>query len=291
MAQLLSQRYKRYVGHDGRIQRETVLNPLVLITSLFIVLMSLALVYPKESLTQRLFQANIQDALTLAYVENLIRFEPNNMALRLLYLKEKLPGSTWNQLIELAQPILLHGDLGHKKEVIMLLLTKLETLSEPQVTKQAEMLLLLRLALSFTWQISDYEKLIQLSLSAHNIDLTQQLLVRWLQQQPDNPVELLESVAKYALAQGHYQLSAQLFFDLRYMSDDVEYQAYALIQGISILLAGNMQKQAMMAAKEHSGELIQNLTVLRYLIYAAQAAGDTKVASEYARLLVGLSRE
>lgn len=291
MALLLSQRYKRYVGHDGRIKRETTLNTLVLVTSFLMVVTSLLLVYPRENLTQRLFQANIQDLLTLVYVENLMRFEPNNASLKLLYLKTKLAKLTWDQLQELAQSIWVYGSLEQQQEVVMLLLVKLESLPNALVTKQAEVWRLLQLALSFTWQMRDYEKLIQVSLFANNAELTQQLLDRWLEQRPDNPIELLEAVAKYALAQGNYQFSAQLYFDARYASDDAQYQAYALIQGISILLAGNMQKEALIAAKEHVGELIQDLTVLRYLIYTAQAAGDVRLASVYSRRLVGLSRE
>lgn len=291
MAALLSQRYKRYVGHDGRIKRDEAFNGMALVVALVAVMMSLVLVYPKESLLKRVFQANIQDSLTQVYVENLIRFDPSNWSLKLIYIKTIEPKLTWSQLFDLTKPILAQGDEQQQKEAIQLLLSKLSRSADSDVDHASQLWPILALALSLSWTAADYQQLIELSLILNNDDITKQLISRLVQQQPDQLTDILKELAATALARGHYFISAQLLFQLRQLDEQVELQREALMQGLAILMAGNLHAQALVALNEQVGALENDVVVLRYLIYVAQASGNPKLAASYAKRLVGLTHE
>ncbi len=98
-------------------------------------------------------------------------------------------------------------------------------------------------------------------------------------------------MAATALARGHYFISAQLLFQVRQLDEQVELQREALMQGLAILMAGNLHAQALVALNEQVGALENDVVVLRYLIYVAQASGNPKLAASYAKRLVGLTHE
>jgi len=95
-----------------------------------------------------------------------------------------------------------------------------------------------------------------------------------------------EQAAALAMQQGDYLMSSDLFFRAENRSRNFKDKKNAFLSAMRTLQASNNLDQALT-----QGELqIQNLTsdseVLLFMVKLARAAGQTKVAEKYARLLV-----
>ncbi|MCI4410874.1 MAG: hypothetical protein JHC38_04285 [Thiotrichales bacterium] len=289
MPDMLPPRSRRYVGHDGRIPRELTLSPITLIFGLVLLLGVLVLVFPKESLLTRIFQADLNDSLTRTYLENLVRLEPNNVALKGLYLKSRLPYLSWQQLVEETTPIIEHGSHEEKQLIVPILLKKLaQEQNKSQTLLQTQRRLLL-FAFEPGWQADTLEAMLTQALALHEQEIAQRIIPIWLNAQPTNPTVFLEKEAKQALGLGYYQQSAMLYFQIQAISHDQNQQKSAFMQAIAILVAGGFHQEALTAIDAHVGNLLTDEDVLRYLIKVAQAAGQPKRASLYARLLLNMS--
>nr|MCH9742055.1 hypothetical protein [Pseudomonadota bacterium] len=120
-------------------------------------------------------------------------------------------------------------------------------------------------------------------------EIAQRIIPIWLNAQPINPIVFLEEAAKQALGLGYYQQSAMLYFQIQAIANTLDQQKSAFMQAIAILVAGGFHQEALTAIDAHVGNLLTDEDVLRYLIKVAQAAGQPKRASLYARLLLNMS--
>lgn len=286
MPNMLPPRSRRYVGHDGRIPREQALSPITLIFGLVLLLGVLLIVFPKDSLLTRIFQANLNDALTRSYLENLVRVEPNNTALKGLYLKSRLPYLSWQQLVDETAPIIEHGTHEEKQLIVPILLKKLaQEQNKSQTLLQVQRRLLL-FAFEPGWHVETLEAMLTQALALHEKEIAQRIIPIWLHEQPTDPTVFLENQAKQALGLGDYQESAMLYFQIQSISNTLAQRKLAFMQAISILISGGLHQDALAEIDNHLGELDTDEEVLRYLINVAQAAGQPKRAAHYARLLL-----
>jgi len=88
------------------------------------------------------------------------------------------------------------------------------------------------------------------------------------------------------LGQGRHALAASYYLQARERADSLD-QARRLFQkGIQTYMQASLFAQAMQAAQQHLGDLVNDLPTLRYLARTALAAGQPTLATSYARQLV-----
>jgi hypothetical protein len=71
-----------------------------------LVLIPLAMMFPKQELLRQASQQRLGDPLTISYLTNLLRTEPNNLELRLLLAEHKIYLGELDGVAELVQPAL-----------------------------------------------------------------------------------------------------------------------------------------------------------------------------------------
>jgi hypothetical protein len=283
---MLPPRSKRYVGHDGRIPREQTLSFLELSVGLTILIALLILVFPRDGILQRVFQENVNDPLTVAYVINLLKIDPDNPQLKGLYFKQRLTVLSWQQLRDETQQLLVSGSKEERHMVASLLLAKIG--QESNKTEEMQQLVrhLIAMGLEDGWQEKDLQLMIEQALVLSETEMAHKMLINWWQATPTAPWQWLDGLAAFELGQGRYAQSALISLVSRQFSDEPAAQKRYFIQGIKTLIAGGLYQDAMDAADFYVGGLVADEQVLRKLIEVAQASGQPKRAVMYIKLLL-----
>jgi hypothetical protein len=283
---MLPPRSKRYVGHDGRIPREKTLSFVELTVGLTILIALLILVFPRDGILQRVFQANVNDPLTVAYVINLLKIDADNPQLKGLYLKQRLPSLSWQQLRDETQQMLTEGSPEERHMVATLLLTKLGQIQNKTEEMQQLVRRLIQMGLEDGWQEKDLQLMIEQALVLSETEMAHKMLLSWWRASPTEPWQWLDGLAAFELGQGRYAQSALVSLVSRQFSDEPAAQKQYFLQGMKTLIAGGLYQDAMNAADVYVGDLVSDEQVLRRLIEIAQASGQPKRANMYVKLLL-----
>jgi hypothetical protein len=289
---MLPPRSKRYVGHDGRIPREKTLTLLELTVGSVVLLALLALMFPRDSLVERVLQANQQDALTHAYLANLLKIEPDNQQLLALaaqqqrFVQQRAYATlSWQKLYEDHYAQLTSDDRVQRNMLLGVWFDKVRfaPASEERSVRLRE---LLPLAQGLDWVEDQQKMLIELSFLASERELAQKMLSEWLGKKPADVLVWLDYLAKLLLGQGQYEPSANIRFIAMQQTDDREQQKGLFLEGLKTLMAGGLYQQTMDAMDSYAGDLIGDEAVLRSLLRFSQAAGQQQRARRYAKLLL-----
>jgi hypothetical protein len=289
---MLPPRSKRYVGHDGRIPREKTLTILELSVGSIVLLALLALMFPRDSLVERVLQANQQDALTHAYLVNLLKIEPDNQQLLALAAQQQrfirqqaYANLSWQKLYQEYYAQLTSDDRVQRNMLLGVWFDKIRfaPASEERSVRLRE---LLPLAQELDWAEDQQKMLIELSFLSSERELAQKMLSEWLGKKPADVLVWLDYLAKLLLGQGQYEPSANIRFIAMQQTDDREQQKGLFLEGLKTLMAGGLYQQTMDAMDSYAGDLIGDEAVLRSLLRFSQAAGQQQRARRYAKLLL-----
>jgi hypothetical protein len=289
---MLPPRSKRYVGHDGRIPREKTLTILELSVGSIVLLALLVLMFPRDSLVSRVLEANPQDALTHAYLVNLLKIEPDNQQLLALAAQQQrfirqqaYANLSWQKLYHDYHTQLTNSDPSQRSVLLGVWLDKMRFVP-PSDERNSRLRELLPFAQGLDWIEDQQKMLIDLSFLASERELAQKMLNEWLMSKPANPLTWLDYEAKLLLGQGHYQDSAYLRFIAMGQTNNVQEQKSLFLEGLKTLMAGGFYQQTMDAIDSYAGNLIDDEDVLRSLLRFSQAAGQQQRARRYAKLLL-----
>lgn len=276
---MLPARSKRYASVDGEIPRLVLSNPWQLIVIALLVLTLLVVIFPRRRLVDTLYEQQSFDELTLSYIQNLYRAEPNNSDLALLLARSQgaavnLPSFEANLLKLLAQ-----GTPRQQHEAAQILF---DAYNHDQ-TKRLQLMALLQQASHHRLP----EPMAQaFAAKAFELDLPELGLTYLQQVSQSDPMRALEKYGDWALARGQYAVAASYFLMAREGASDVVVARRLFQKGIQTYMAKSLFEQAMQAAREHLGNLASDLPTLRFLTHCAMAAGKPVLAAEYARELV-----
>jgi hypothetical protein len=289
---MLPPRSKRYVGHDGRIPREKTLTILELSVGSIVLLALLALMFPRDSIVERVLQSNQQDALTHAYLVNLLKIEPDNQQLLALAAQQQrfirqqaYANLSWQKLYQEYYAQLTSEDRVQRNMLLGVWFDKIRfaPASEERSVRLRE---LLPLTQGLDWGEDQQKMLIELSFLASERELAQKMLNEWLMSKPANPLTWLDYEAKLLLGQGHYQDSAYVRFIAMGQTNNVQEQKSLFLEGLKTYMAGGLYQQTTDAIDRYAGNLIEDEAVLRSLLRFSQAAGQHQRARYYAKLLL-----
>ena len=290
---MLPARSKRYALEDGEVARLELTTPLHLLGTAVMVLGLLAIIFPRGSLVDLLYQERELDALTLSYIHNLYRADPENPDVGLFLARTMR--SKWNlsQMEAALIPSTIHGTPRQRVEASMLLFDLYTNApDEKQITK-AEQIRRERALVELLnrSQENPFQPKTDLLYAAKAFELHQPKLgLIFLQKsRASQSTGLLEEWGNAALGEGRHKAAATFFLFARVQASSEEEARHFFQKGIGAYMQASLFDLAMESAKEYLGDLEQDLPTLRYLSRTALAAGKPLLAAEYARALVFVS--
>lgn len=286
---MLPERSKRYASPDGEIPRLTLTSTWQLVLMALLVLTLLVLIYPHKALVESLYQHDDLDELTLSYIHNLYRTEPDNADVALLLARTQ-PGLVREQrLQDTLLRLTADGSERQRRQARQLLLqanqqalAQAGSAAERAAVRQ-RLVALIERASHDVLLPREAQMLAQQAFELNQPVLGAQLFEQLIAGQSGTN---LETMGDLVLGQGYHALAARYFMQARERAADTA-QARRLFQkGIQAYMQASLFAQAMQAAQHYLGDLAHDLPTLRYLARSALAAGQPALAARYARQLV-----
>ena len=256
------------------------------------------LLYPRQDLELRLATSG-ESELSTAYLDNLLRSEPDNPRLRLLLAQRQIAHEDTAKARITLQPALDSLDQALQKEALWtqgeLLRHEYEhALKYGTNQRQASYQALqqhIRLLAEHRWP---QERQRQLAVIASQYDETDIALNLNHQEAPPDPREaalFYERQAKEALARGDYEGCSQLYLSARNSTPEPEQAKAYYNAAVAALRSGNQPAAALELAERELGPLADDATTLYMLTQLARAAGRPDVAEHYVRRLLRMALE
>lgn len=286
---MLPDRSKRYAGVDGDIPRLVLAANWHLVLIALLVLALLSAIFPRKALVEKLYQQQVLDELTLSYVQNLYRANPNNADAALLLARSQQAVMSLDAMEAILWRLSTDGELRQRIEARQMLLNAYLKGLDDEPSRDQKIKLTARLIelMQYARQDDLPEDLAKtFATKAFELNLPQLGLVFFNKIHADQPELVLEKYGDLALAEGRYKAAAELYFlaqEKTVQTDDVR---RLFMQGIKTLMAGSLFEQAMSEARARGAALDNDPVTLRFLSHTALAAGDTALAAECARKLV-----
>lgn len=304
---MLPDRSKRFANtEDGDLPRLKLAENWQLAVIAFIMCGLFVVIFPRKALVEKLYTQQKLDELTLSYIENLHRTEPDNADLAILLGRARHARLDVAAMEGLLLPVLASGDTAQRREAQRLLLDSYErgmTQAPPdralalQGKLVAQLEALRKEEVSADWAHDLANSAFRAEQPALGLDFLKRAMAAPMQAQPagdgtaqpDRPVDavaVLVANAREALGRGRHALAAEYFLLARQQAGDRAQARTLFKEGIGALMAANLYAQALQAAELGIGDLADDADTLRYLMRTALAAGDPQRAALYARRLV-----
>lgn len=259
---------------------------------------ALVLLYPRQDL-ERLLAATPDTPLAEAYLQNLLRSDPNNPQLRLLLARRQARLGLDDKARQTLLPALQATDPALRQEAHWVLWSIEEQLAvqaagrSPADRQAAEerMRGLLHALARQNWplerQMALAGKALQLGEGALGSELYRGIAASL--RDPDEAATLFAHAAKTALGSGDYAGSAELYLLARQSATAPAEARRYLHAALRALQSGNRPAAAVELGERNLGELADDQETLVLMINLARAAGRPDVAERYARQLLRLS--
>ncbi|WP_454766204.1 tetratricopeptide repeat protein [Cupriavidus campinensis] len=282
-------------------ERERLLPPALVLTFTAMVGVGLALMFPRETLRERLLgQGRTVDGLTVAYLEAWSRVAPNDTSfMGVLAEQYARSGRLDHAEAMLARMQAMQGaDLSGP-----ILRTRIEITQQrayaalPDTPERAERLALMNVLLKEAttpaalgkWSLGDLQVLATQSRQIGAAEPAGKLFRELAVRDPANADFYSKQLAGIALAGGNYLDSARALFDAQERSKNLYEQRTLFLQALRTLQSGNLLDEALAEAERRGGKLLDDPEVLRYLTKLALAANKPEVAAKYVERLLKLS--
>ena len=294
---MLPDRSKRFaLTEDGGLPRLKLTENWQLLLIALIMLGLFVVIFPRQALVQKLYTERKFDELTLFYIDNLRRTEPDNPDIAILLARAREQQLDVASAERLLLPVMAQGSEVQRRESRHVLIEHYGQALHK--TQDATALQGLRGKLRAMLAVLPQEPLPPaesrfLARAAFQVEQPR-LALSFLQRglagnnasAPGEVAGLLAEQARLALGQGRYELAAECFLLARQQSSNRDEARELFRQGIAALMANSQYDQALQAADQHLGDLAADPVTLRYLMRAALSAGVPQRAADYARRLV-----
>jgi hypothetical protein len=286
---MLPDRSKRYAGVDGEIARLHLAANWQLVLVALLVLAVLAAVFPRKALIEKLYQQQSLDDLTLSYVQNLYRTDPNNADATLLLAKTRPDLIDVSRLESVISELLESKDVRQRNEARTILLKAYRSRLDKKIEKTEEARLAAQLmALLHAAQKDDLPVSLVRSFAeeAFRLDQPELGVVLFKRLNIDVSANELSAYGDLALGHGQHALASKYYFMARDKTESLQDARRFFQAGVKTLMADSQYAQALEMAKLKAGDLVNDPQTLRFLSHTALAAGDPASAAVYARKLV-----
>jgi polysaccharide biosynthesis protein PelB len=286
---MLQDRSKRIATTDGRIARLIMVTDRELAGAVVALLILLMLVFPNKQLFEELLSRSPNDALSIAYLENLLRSDQNNMDWRLLLAGAQAEHIPYSELELLLQPIWQLGNASQQQRARQIRLHGMGIAyqSGTVLFPETEIDKLLQQALAESNNATQLIRLADNVILFGRNEMALTIYQRLAQLAPQHYRKYLFKAAEQSLGLGRYRLAADLYFLARKRAPLPQARRYFRL-AIGALMADNRYKEALRDADRYLGDLKRDPETLRFLIRTARAANSNKTAAQYARMLLVL---
>ena len=280
------------------LERPRLITPHVLLGIGAFVLVLLALLYPYRELVQYALNATRGDTLTIAYLRNLLRTDPQNPELRLALVRQSLARRDYAEARASLQPLLaerLPDTLRTEARWVDWTVFESELIAAvPGSSRRTELEAILPERLRATVQIDGLDEqnrmaLVQRALVWGQAVLALDLLASFSRDGVTPDPKIHRQAADELLGHGEYQGAARLLLQLRSVEPDAAKRRQLFMEAIRALQSGNLLAVALETADRELGELSDDTEVLYYLVTLARAANRPDLAARYARAMLKLS--
>ncbi|SDC75413.1 Tetratricopeptide repeat-containing protein [Cupriavidus sp. YR651] len=282
-------------------ERERLLPPALVLTFTAMVGVGLALMFPRETLRERLLgQGRTVDGLTVAYLEAWSRVAPDDTSfMGVLAEQYARSGRLDDAEAMLARMQAVQGaDLTGP-----ILRTRIEITQQrayaalPDTPERAQRLALMSELLKEAsapaalrkWSLGDLQALATQSRQIGDASAAGKLYRELAVRDPAHADFYNQQLAGIALSGGNYRDAARALFEAQARSKNLYEQRTLFLQALQTLQAGNLLDEALMEAERRGGKLLDDPDVLRFLTRLALAANKPDVAAKYVERLLKLS--
>ncbi|SFD33502.1 tetratricopeptide repeat protein [Paracidovorax konjaci] len=256
------------------------------------------LLYPRQDLERRLAETE-NSALSVAYLHNLLRSDPDNPRLRLLLAQRQIAVGQMADARATLQPALDSPDPQIHRDALWALwelsYTEYQRTPEREGTyrkaMREDLLRQLRALSAEPWPLER-----RLVLTRRAAELQDRVLgaalSRKMAEEATDPREaalLYERAAKEALGQGDYAGSAELYLLARKVTPEPGKAKEFYLSAVRTLQSGNRPVAALEMAEREIGPLARDPDILLMITQLARAAGKPAVADRYVRQLLRIS--
>ncbi|MGU7780159.1 tetratricopeptide repeat protein [Burkholderia sp. PU8-34] len=275
--------------------RKRLVSPLGIAGFGAAVTLSLAAVFPRGTLERALLESREADTLTVAYLRAWLRADPNNAGAVEHLAREYIDEGRYDDAERLVAQLRASSDADVKQRAILadigIAERRLYSLPEgapERIGRIAKLDALLSGAVDVPWPALQLQLLAVKALALNDGGLAARYYHRLASREPMRATYWLGKESAAQLASGHYREAADASFAASARAASKGEQRAFFFAGLRALQGGNLLGDAMLAAREHIGELANDARTLRFLISLSLAAGRPDLASDYTNQLVKL---
>ncbi|MBV8271714.1 MAG: hypothetical protein JO067_05520 [Cupriavidus sp.] len=276
------------------IERERLLPPWVLLIFLVVVGTGLALIFPRETLRERLLgQGRTLDALAVAYLEAWYRVAPDDAD----FVEVLAEQYARTGHLEQAEALLARmasrpgGQMAGPVLRIRITIARQRANAAPPGTPARESDMrqlreLLQAATARQWAVAELQQLATVAREAGAQEEAVAFYRALAQKDTAHADYWNRSLATTALASGNYREAAAALFEAQARATSIDQQRSLYLEALRTLQSGNLLDEALVQAERHGGALLDDPEVLRYLTRLALAANRPDIASRYVERLI-----
>ncbi len=294
---MLPARSKRFaLTEDGGLPRLKLTESWQLVLIALIMLGLFVVIFPHQTLVQKLYSERKFDELTSVYIDNLHRTEPDNPDVVILLARSKEQNIDVASMENLLLPVIARGTEMQRREARHALIDRYEqalnTTRDDAETQRlrGKLWAVLEVASKVPFSQEEAHFLADAAFQVEQPQLMLKFLLGASNRNPPSDTQVLApwlmKKGRQALAQGRYELSSECFLMARQYAANRDEARLLFRQGIDALMANSQYAQTLHAADQHLGNLGNDSATLRYLVRTALSAGFPKRAADYARSLL-----
>jgi len=259
---------------------------------------ALWMLFPRQDLERRLSETT-ESALSITYLNNLLRSDPENPRLRLLLAQRQIAHGDTTDARETLQPALDSKQPDIHRDALWTLweltYAEFQRTPEKESARRDALRQTLRDQLHAlareTWPLARQRSLAAMA-AQFNEPALSIAINRTLASEQNDPQEaavFYERAARDALAASDYATSAALYLTARKVTADPQQAKHFYLAAVRALQSGNQPVAALQMAEQELGTLENDPEILLFLIELARAAGKPDVADRYARRLLHMA--
>ena len=262
----------------------------------FSVSVVLTLIFPQRRLIEQATHQVRTDALTVSYLTNLLRTDPENVELRLQLAEKKIEIGELDEAQQILAPVFAGRD-DHAKQRARLTefrARELATYRLPAGTPErarriAELGGEIATLAQYDWDVATQVRLAQQAAALRQPAVAARLYAKLARGGGVETREWLAAGAQAALGAGEYRLAADLYFSLQERAQSRDERRGYFLSGLKTLQAGNLLGAALSEADKRIGDLADDDATLIALARLARSANDMPRAQAYTKRFMHMS--
>jgi len=248
------------------------------------------ILFPQKLLRQSLMNNPAPSALSIDYLQSLVKQEPNNIMLKISLAKQLFETGEVQKANNIIEPFITNSPETEAQWNALALYYQIirskafELSEKSSARKQDEAILqamLLILVNSPYLSANDAAALANDALAFDKPQTAITLYKSSLKSGKNQSVSFYETSAKAALFVSDYKTSAQFYLLAMQNSDTIEQKRFYFMKAVDSLKASGNPASALELAKNNIGNLAKDKSILIYLAKVAIGANQPKIAEYY----------